>query len=133
MLCGFSDVFPGFASYYELLHKLWCAIKLEKTKLRKFKRKPSERYKANQKLPNRKPGVVSRLVKALDKDSLPDIRPERIFQEILKHAVVETSAKLGLMGDINDFSIAVGGSPYYTNGSSPYGVRKCKDKGNYLL
>ena len=133
ILCGFNNHIPGLASYYDLLHRLWLSKKPDRIKLRKFKRKPNKHYKANQKLPNRRPGVVRRLVNALQQDSLPDIRPERILQEILKHAVVKPSAQLGLLGDIDDFTIAVDGSPYYADGSSPYGVKvcNCKAEGNY--
>jgi len=132
ILCGFHENnVPGIASYYNLLARLWLTSrKPGKLKVRKFKRKPSRKYKVNVKLPNRKPGVVLRLVTGFQSGKLPDIRPERVLQEILKHAVVDTSDQLGLLGNTAAMSVSADGSPYYA-GSSPYGVRvcDCKSKG----
>ena len=132
IMCGFKkgDV-PGTASYYDLLERLWLSKRSKnRTKIRKFKRKPSKKYKANSKLPNRKPGVVGRLVNAFQNGKLPDIRPEKILQDMLKYAVVETSASLGLLGNTDSMAVSVDGSTYYA-GSSPYGTRvcNCKDRG----
>lgn len=131
ILCGFqNNSIPNVASYYNLLDRLWLVPKPNRKKLRPFKRKPSKKYKANKKLPNRKPGVVKRLVAAEEKGKLPDIRPEKVLQQLLKHAVIDTSFSLGLFGDSSNISIAGDGSPFYA-GSSPYGVRvcDCKSKG----
>lgn len=135
ILCGFKkNEVPGLASYYDLLERLWLSSrKHNRFVLRKFRRKPSKRLKPNKKLPNRKPGVVKRLVSAMRSGKLPDIRPERVLQAILKYAVVDTSAQLGILGKLESFTVAVDGSPYYA-GSSPYGVRvcDCKAKGIHM-
>jgi len=131
LLCGFQpDSILNVASYYNFLARLWQAPKQNHLKLRKFKRKPSKKYKSNTKLPNRKVGVVNRLCKALESGKIPDIRPESVLQLLLKHAVVDTSARLGILGHNTDLSIAMDGSPFYA-GSSSYGVRicDCKAKG----
>ncbi len=62
-ICGFdSEKAPAVASYYDLLWRLWLASHKKylkrKLKLRPFLPKPNKRFKANQKLPNKHPGIV---------------------------------------------------------------------------
>ena len=75
------------------------------------------------KLPSRKPGSVKRLVeKSLD-GKLRIFCPERILQGLLTYCVVEKKQN-GLLGDVNSFSFAGKGFPYYS-GASHYSVKTC--------
>jgi hypothetical protein len=67
-----------------------------KLKLKRFEPKPKKKLKANQKLPNKRKGIVKKLVKKAIEGKLPDFRPEKILQEFLARCVVDTSAKMGL-------------------------------------
>lgn len=49
---------------------------------------------------------------------------ECILQKLLQYCVVDTSAKVGILGDINSFSFAGDDSHYYS-GASHYGVKTC--------
>ncbi len=127
-LCGFEGSAPSVASYYDFLIRLWqSSQKLHvsrKLKNKRFTAKPKKKLKKNEKLPSRKPGSVKRLVeKALD-GKLKNFCPEHIMQKILKHCVVDSSSKMGILGDVNAFSFAGDGSPYYS-GASHYGIKTC--------
>lgn len=116
-LCGFEGSAPSVASYYDFLVKLWQSSQelhvSRKLKNKRFTAKPKKKLKQNEKLPSRKPGSVKRLVaKAMD-GKLRNLCPERILQKLLKHCVVDASAKMGILGDVNAFSFAGDGSPYY--------------------
>jgi hypothetical protein len=127
-ICGFEDTAPSVASYYDFLVRLWqSSQKLHisrKLKCKRFTAKPKKKLKQNKKLPSRKPGSVKRLVKKALDGKLKNFCPERILQKFLKHCVVDTSAKIGILGDVNSFSFAGDGSPYYS-GASHYGVKTC--------
>ena len=131
-ICGFDSTnAPSVASYYDLLVRFWLASNKQrvsrKLKLKRFEPKPKKKLKPNQKLPNKRSGVVKRLVNKAIKGKLPDFRPEKILQEFLARCVVDTSAKMGLLGDTKNLSVAFDGSPYYS-GASHYGVKVCKCK-----
>jgi hypothetical protein len=135
-LCGFEGTAPSVASYYDFLVQLWQSSQemhvYRKIKTKRFTAKPKKKLKQNKKLPSRKPGSVKRLVeKALD-GKLKNFCPERILQELLKHCVVDTSAKMGILGNIDAFSFAGDGSPYYS-GESHYGVKTCNCRSNGIF
>ncbi len=127
-LCGFEDTAPSVGSYYDFLVRLWqSSQKLhvsKKLKNKRFNAKPKKKLKQNEKLPSRKPGSVKRVVQKALEGKLWNFCPERILQKLLKHCVVDTSAKMGILGDVNAFSFAGDGSPYYS-GASHYGVKTC--------
>jgi hypothetical protein len=134
-ICGFeTQNAPSVASYYDLLSRLWLSSHSEhirkKSRTRKFHPKPSKKLKANQKLPNKRSGIVKRLVNKLINAKLPKSRPEEILQKFLARCVVDYSGKLGLLGNPSDISVAFDGSPYYSS-ASHYGVKvcDCKSKG----
>jgi len=136
-ICGFdSDKAPGVGSYYDLLWRLWLASHKKLLKrirnLRPFSPKPNKRFKPNQKLPNKHPGIVKKLVNRTIKCKLPDFRPEKILQEFLARCLVDTSAQMGLLGDTSKLSVAFDGSSY-KSGASHYGVKvcDCQSKGIY--
>jgi len=138
VICGFKfgDA-PAFSSYYDLTKRLWQAshevqVKRKK-KLRRFKVKPRKNLKAGKKytLPKHN-GVVKKFASLAIRDKLPKHRPEIILQSFLARCVVDKSLKMGLLGDVNNFSIAADGTPFYS-GASHYGVKvcDCKSKGIY--
>lgn len=132
MLCGFKPGnVPGLASYYDLLFRIWLSPrKSRKSSLKTPYRKPNKKLKANQKMPCKHAGSVDKLVTHVIKGGkLPDFRPERILQELLKHCVVEPSAQLGLLGDLSNFSVAFDGSSFYA-GSSHTGAKICDCRKN---
>lgn len=136
-ICGFeSSKAPSHSSYYDLLVRLWSANHKDylstKQKLKSFNSKPRKKLKAGQKLPPKHSGSVKRLVDIALQGKLHDFRPEKILQEFLARCVVDVSANMGLLGDINNLSVAFDGSSYYS-GASHYGVKvcDCRSKGIY--
>jgi len=129
-LCGFdTDYAPAVASYYDLLVRLWMADYnsqlRKKAKLKCFTPRPKKKLKANQKLPPKRPGVVKRLVKRAIKGKINSYGPQAILQKLLARVVVDPSAKMGILGNLRNFSVAFDGSTFLS-GASPYGVKKCK-------
>jgi len=135
-LCGFDGNAPSVASYYDFLIRLWQSSHkihvIKKLKGKRFKTKPRKKLKQNQKQPTRKPNSVKRLVEKALNGKLRNFCPERILQKLLKHCVVDTSAKMGILGNVNNLSIAGDGSPYYSGGSH-YGVKSCNCRSNGIF
>jgi hypothetical protein len=135
-LCGFEGSAPSVASYYDFLVRLWQSSQelhiSKKLKNKRFTAKPKKKLKKNEKIPSRKPGSVKRLVEKAISGKLRNFCPEHILQKLLKICVVDTSAKMGILGDVNAFSCAGDGSQYYS-GASHYGVKTCdcRSKGIY--
>ena len=135
--CGFEfGEAPSFASYYDLIKRLWIASHLEhvkrKLKPKSFYPKPRKKLKAGQKLPPKHSGVVKKLVALSIKGKLREERPEIIFQKFLARCIVDISANMGILGDPKKLSAAMDGS-CYNSGASHYGVKvcDCKSKGIY--
>lgn len=135
--CGFEfGKAPSFSSYYDFIKRLWHAsharhVKL-KLKPKSFYSKPRKKLKAGQKLPPKHSGVTKKLVSLAIRGKLREERPEVIFQKFLARCVVDTSAKMGILGDSSKLSIAMDGS-CYKSGASHFGVKicDCKSKGIY--
>ena len=135
--CGFEfGKAPAFPSYYDLIKRLWRASHAEhvkrKLKPKSFYSKPRKKLKAGQKLPPKHSGIVKKLVSLSIQGKLREERPEIIFQEFLARCIVDTSAKMGILGDPKKLSAAMDGS-CYNSGASHYGVKvcDCKSKGIY--
>lgn len=131
-ICGFdSDNAPSAASYYDFINRLWLSpLNMSKTRIKKlkpFKSKPRVKLKTGQKQPPKHPGIVAKLVKRAMEDRLPQNRPERVFQELLARCVVDTSADMGILGDVKHFSVAADGTPFYSGGN-PRGTKVCDCK-----
>jgi hypothetical protein len=129
-LCGFdTDYAPALASYYDLLVRLWIADYSsqlrKKARLKRFISRPKKKLKANQKLPPKRPGVVKRLVNRAIKGKINSSGPQDVLQKLLARVVVDTSAKMGILGNLENFSVAFDGSTFLS-GASAYGVKKCK-------
>jgi len=136
-ICGFEfGKAPSHASYYDFIKRLWLSSHKEhikhKLKPKSFYSKPRMKLKAGQKLPPKHTGSVSKLASLAERGKLREKRPEKIFQEFLARCVVDKSAAMGILGDVNNFSIAMDGS-CYSSGASHYGVKicDCKSKGIY--
>lgn len=104
------------ASYYDFLVRLCQSSQELHIRSKRFSAKPKKKLKQNKKLPLRKPGSVN--------SKLRNFCPEHILQKLLKYCVVDTSALMGISGNVNAFSFAGDGSPYYS-GASHYGVKTC--------
>ncbi|WP_368491205.1 hypothetical protein [Clostridium sp. BJN0013] len=103
-----------------------------KLKPKKFVSKPKKKLKAGQKQPPKHSGTVKKLVDKAMEGKLRNFCPETILQKFIACCVVDTSSAMGILGDINNLSIAFDGSPFYS-GASHYGVKvcDCKSKGIY--
>src|SRR5690554_5914313 len=135
-ICGFQGKAPSASSYYDFIDRLWLGSKdaeiLRKKKIRNFQSKPRIKLKQGQKLPPKHNGAVKRLVKRALMGTLRKSRREQVLQEFFSRLVVDASAQMGLLGDINSLSIAGDGSPVYS-GASTYGIKvcDCKSQGIY--
>jgi hypothetical protein len=135
--CGFEfGKAPSHASYYDFIKRLWLSSHKEhikrKIKPKSFYSKPRMKLKAGQKLPTKHTGATAKFASLAERGKLREERPEKIFQEFLARCVVDKSADMGLLGNVNNFSIAMDGS-CYNSGASHHGVKicDCKSKGIY--
>lgn len=131
ILSGFDpDDIPGVGTFYDFLDRLTMLDKEFKRKKRnrrkKFKRKPSKKLKKNQKLPPKHPNIVERIVERIMKnlELPPSLGKYRIIYQFFFHCVVEKSAQMGLLGDIEKLSIA-GDGTHVKTGASSYGTKVC--------
>lgn len=135
--CGFEfGKAPSYSSYYDFIKRLWRSSHTHhikrKLKPKSFYSKPRKKLKAGQKLAPKHSGVVKKLVSLTIRGKLREERPEKIFQEFLARCIVDTSAKIGILGDPGKLSIAMDGS-CYNSGASHFGVKvcDCRSKGIY--
>ena len=135
--CGFEfGKAPAFSSYYDLIKRLWRASHSQHVKRmlksKSFCSKPRKKLKAGQKLPPKHSGVVKKFVSLSIRGKLREERPEIIFQEFLARCIIDTSYKMGILGDPHKLSIAMDGS-CYNSGASHFGVKvcDCRSKGIY--
>jgi hypothetical protein len=119
--CGFvSGKLPGIASYYDFMDRI---IKLdERPRVKPKKRKPRKKYGKN-KMPNKREGIVQRLVNRILKGRRFDNRPERLLQEIFAKVCVQPSIDLGLVP--SNVTISGDGTCIKT-GASNYGRKICE-------
>lgn len=126
----FNDI-PGVGSFYDFIYRLTMVDKELKRKQRnrrkKFKRKPTKKLKKNEKLPPKHPFVVEKMVKRIMKNlnNPPYLGDYRIIYQFFIHCVIEQSAKLGVLGDINNIFVSADGTHIKT-GASSYGRKVCK-------
>lgn len=135
-ICGFTGNAPAVASYYDLLVRLWLADhKLHvkrKLNVKRFTSKPKKKLKLGEKQPPKHSGTVKKLAFRAMKGKLKNFCPEAILQKLIARLVVDTSAAMGILGNVSDLSVAFDGSPFYS-GASHYGVKvcNCQSKGIY--
>jgi len=125
---------PSAAAFYDFWNRLWLEDKRlrqkRKRKLRK-KRKKLKTTKKGEKLPNRRPGVVDRLVRSFRKGKFFSTkRPERLLQELFTKVFVLSSRNRGI---IPAESVLAGDGSPFESCSNPFGVTACdcRTKGNY--
>ena len=133
-ICGFeANNVPAPASYYDMLARYWQRNhKTRKAKLKYFTSKPRKKLKKGEKLAPKHPGIVKRLVEKALEGKLHTVRPEVILQKLIARCVVDSSAKMGILGNMGNFSVALDGSTFYS-GASHYGIKvcDCRSKGVY--
>ena len=117
---------PSTSAFYDLWNRLWLEDKRlrreRKRKLKKKRKRPKD-VKKGQKLPNRRPGVVDRLVQSFRKGRFFSTkRPERLLQELFTRVFVEGSRDRGIIP--GEMVLAGDGSPFESC-SSPFGVAVC--------
>ena len=135
LLCGFQPgKTPSISAFYDFWNRLWLEDhrlrKERRKKLRKKSKKPKN-AKKGEKLPNRRPGVVDRVVKSFLKGRFFSTkRPERLLQELFTKVFVEDSRDRDIIPV--DMILAGDGSPF-DSCSSPFGVPvcDCRRKGIY--
>lgn len=96
-------------------------------------REPSKKLKKNQKLPPKHPRVVDKIVHRIMKNlnNKPYLGNYRIIYQFFMHCVVQQSANLGLLGNLNDIIVS-GDGTHIKTGASPYGRKKCNCKKFYI-
>ena len=142
ILSGFSpDDIPGVGTFYDFLNRLALVDKQLKRKRRnrrkKFKRKPSKKLKKNQKLPPKHPDIVDRIVQRIlrNLDKPAAWGQYKLIYQFFIHCVVEKSAQMGLLGDVEKLVIARNADRPYRleRGSSPSSMfslmRSCSTHG----
>ena len=115
---------PSMSAFYDFWNRLWLEDKRlrkrRKQRLRKKNKKPKN-VKKGQKLPNRRPGVVDRLVMSFRKGRFFSTkRPERLLQELFARIFVQGSRDRDIIP--TEMMLAGDGSPFESCGS-PFGIR----------
>lgn len=131
ILSGFEpDDVPGVGTFYDFIDRLTMVDRQFKRKKRnrrkKFNRKPSKKLKKNQKLPPKHPKITERIVEKIMKNLhlAPALGQYKIIYQFFLHCIIEKSAQMGLLGDIEKFSIA-GDGTHVKTGASSYGKKIC--------
>ena len=118
ILSGFEPGnFPGVGTFYDFFKRLWAASgnNLKPHKMSRRKRKP-KKGKKGEKAPTTTPGKVKRLVEWMirhdnKKSALPT---DRLF-DFFQTQILDISANLGLLGDVNALTVAGDGTPIATS------------------
>lgn len=136
ILSGFlPDNVPGVGTFYDFINRLWLSSSAHLArKVRKPRQhKPKKGKKKGDKSPLKRPGAVKRLVDRYIEHP-PDFqsRPHDLFQKIFKECFVVPSAKHGILGNMNTFSVAGDGTSART-GASCYGKLICDCRKNRIF
>jgi hypothetical protein len=134
ILSGFKpDAIPGIGTFYDFIDRLVLLNKDLKRKrrnrLKKFKRKPKKKLKKNQKLPPKHPVIVEKIVQRILRNfNQPNQGGQyKLIYQFFIHSVVEQSAQMGLLGEVEHLIVA-GDGTHIETGSSPYGTKVCECK-----
>lgn len=108
---------PGIGTFYDFFGRLWASEKkhvTHKKKSKKSRKRKPKKGKKGKKSPT-KPGRVKRLVdwflpRLDDKKELPS---DRLF-DFFQTQILTVSAKLGLLGDVEQLHVAGDGTPIVT-------------------
>jgi len=131
ILSGFEPGdLPGVGTFYDFLDRLVFADREEKRRQRnrrkKFRRKPAKRLKKNEKLPPKHPDIVNKIVKRILKNrhQAPYLGKYDILYQFFIYCIVQHSAQLGLLGDLQDLIVS-GDGTHVRTGASSYGRKVC--------
>jgi len=127
---------PSVGTFYDFWDRLWLQDqelrRLQKKKPKKKHKRPKHKKK-NEKLPNKHPGVVAKLVDSFLKGKFfSNNRPELLLQKIFLCVFVQTSCDKGLVDNFMD--IAGDGSPFWSAANfygrpicdcRKHGIRQC--------
>lgn len=116
-----GGVIPSLASHYDFINRIY---KLdEKPRYKQKKCKPKKKIGKNKKLPNRRSGIVDRLVDRILKGKRFNCNPEYTLHKIFAEVAVKPSIDLGLINQ--NVSISGDGTCIKT-GASHFGSKNCK-------
>lgn len=109
---------PGIGTFYDFFGRLWASDKknvTSKKKSKKSRKRKPKKGKKGEKAPTATPGRVKRLVEWIvprlhQKKELPSDRLFHFFQS----QILTVSAKLGLLGDMEQLHVAGDGTPLAT-------------------
>lgn len=117
ILSGFTlDDLPGVGTFYDFFKRLWPAVdKNIKPTLQTRRKKKAKKGKKGQKAATTTPGRVKRLVKWLLRhmDKKKHLPADRLFH-FFQTQVLNVSAQLGLLGDLDALTVAGDGTPIVT-------------------
>lgn len=118
ILSGFEpgDI-PGVGTFYDFFNRLWGfgSDNIKPKAKPKRKKSKKKRLKKGEKLPPKNPGIVGRFIKRFisrgaKKKNLP---ADRLF-EFFQSQILDVSANLGLLGNLDSLSVAGDGTPVVT-------------------
>ena len=118
ILSGFEPGnIPGVGTFYDFFNRLWGfgPDNIKPKAKRKRKKSKKKRLKKGEKLSPKNPGIVGRLIKRFlsrgaKKKHLP---ADRLF-EFFQSQILDVSANLGLLGNLDSLSAAGDGTPVAT-------------------
>ncbi len=118
ILSGFEPGnFPGVGTFYDFFKRLWASggNNLKPKTMSRRKRKP-KKGKKGEKAPTTTPGKVKRLVEWMIRhsDKTSDLPSDRLFH-FFQTQILEVSANLGLLGDMDALTVAGDGTPVATS------------------
>jgi len=114
---------PSLGSHYDFMNRIY---KLDEKPCHKLKkRKPSKKIGKNKKLPNRRSGIVGRLVSKILKSKKFNCNAELVLHKIFAEVCVKSSIDLGL---INKKLTVSGDGTCIETGASSFGVKTCECK-----
>ena len=125
---------PSVGAFYDFWNRLWLEdkrLRIQRKKRLRKKRKKPKNVKKGEKLKNRRPGVVDRIVKSFRRGRFFSTkRPERLLQELFTSVFVKGSKDRDIIP--RQMEIAGDGSPF-DSCSNPFGkpVCSCRKEGNY--
>lgn len=118
ILSGFEpgDV-PGIGTFYDFFNRLWgfTSDNVKPKAKSKRKKKKKKKLKKGEKLPPKDPGIVRKLInRFLQRGAKKKYLPaDRLF-EFFQSQILNVSANLGLLGNLDSLSVAGDGTPVVT-------------------
>ncbi|ALX50666.1 MULTISPECIES: transposase [Lentibacillus] len=109
---------PGIGTFYDFFARLWGSKKknrTHKTKSKRSRKRKPKKGKKGGKAPTTTPGRVKRLVEWIIPrlDQKQELPADRLF-DFFQSQILTISAKLGLLGDVEQLNVAGDGTPVVT-------------------